>query len=371
MTENEQLQELLAQATLKLAPPPRNLFPFVVSATELMGKDMPPKQMLVSSFMPCASFGMVVAPRGIGKSWFALALAVAISAGQNSFLGWKIHQKAHVLYVDGEMQTVDIRDRIKALSGGQRMDDLDILPSEELYQTGRPVCLDDKTEQSQIEAMLEMLKQANRKPGLIILDNLSTLRRGVDENSNTETQSLVDFLVKLRHSTYAVLVVHHTNKAGQQRGASIIEVPMDYVIELKKTEGGAVFHKGACFELSFSKIRGRAPECANFTAALEEDADGLLTFSVDHTAFEVSDEITVLRIVAEAQKIPSQRSIAAKVGWSTGKTNKVVKKLVTDGMLEKHAHSTRITEYGRYVLHEAFPDRYDPPPNPERFQIPF
>lgn len=208
MTEPDELNKLLARAMHNHALPPRDLAPFVISASELLKRDMPPKPMLVSTFMPCASFGMVVAPRGIGKSWFALALAASVSLGQDVFLGWKIHRKTRALYVDGEMQTIDLRDRIKALSGGQRMDSLDILPSEELYQAGRPVCLDDRTEQSQIEAMLDALEAEGRKPGLIILDNLSTLRRGVDENSNTETQSLVDFLVSLRHRGYAVLVVH-------------------------------------------------------------------------------------------------------------------------------------------------------------------
>ena len=371
MTQHEELNELLAQAMTNQASPPRDLLPFVVSATELMKKDMPPKQMLVSTFMPFASYGMVVAPRGIGKSWFSLALGIAVASGQSSFLGWKIHQTTRVLYVDGEMQTVDIRDRVKGLSGGQVIDNLDILPSEELYQKGRPVCLDDKTEQRQIEAMLDALEQQNRKPGVIILDNLSTLRRGVDENSNSETQSLVDFLVSLRHRGYSVLVVHHTNKAGKQRGASIIEVPMDYVIELKKPEGSAVFHKGACFELSFSKVRGREPESTNFIATLDEDANGCLSFSVDHTAFEVSADITVLRAIGEASKLLPQRSIAGKIGWSTGKTNKVIQKLVKEGLLEKDRAGTRITDHGRYTLHEVFPNRFDPPANPERFIIPF
>ena len=163
--------------------------------------------------------------------------------------------------------------------------------------------------------MLDALEADDRKPGLIILDNLSTLRRGVDENSNSETQSLVDFLVNLRHKGYAVLVVHHTNKAGKQRGASIIEVPQDFIIELKKPEGGAAFHQGANFELSFSKIRGRAPESANFVAVLEEDADGKLALTVDHAAFEVSDDIMVLRVVAESQKIQidTERKAANKI----------------------------------------------------------
>lgn len=371
MTEQEELNDLLARAMHNRAPAQRDLTPFVVSASELMTRDMPPKPMLVSTFMPCSSFGMVVAPRGIGKSWFSLALGVAISTGQSVFLGWKIHLQTRVLYVDGEMQTIDIRDRIKALSGGQQLDSLDILPSEELYQAGRPVCLDDKTEQSQIEAMLDALEANGRRPGLVILDILSTLRRGVDENSNTETQSLVDFLISLRHKGYAVLVVHHTNKAGKQRGASILEVPMDYVIELKKPEGGAVFHRGACFELDFSKIRGKAPECANFIAVLEEDQDGTLTFGVDHAASEVSDEVMVLRLYAEAARAVPQRVIANKLGWSLGKANRLVRDLINKGMLFKDTRGTCLTDQGRFELHEIFPDRFEPPPDPERFQLPF
>lgn len=371
MSDADRLNELLAKAGLDQGPPPRDLAPFVLNADELMSKDIPPKEMLISTFMPAASFGMLVAPRGIGKSWFSLGLAVAVSTGQGMFLGWQVHRKTNVLFVDGEMQTVDLRDRLQALANDQKLDHLDILPSEELYQTGQPVCLDDKTEQAQIEAMLDTLAHAGRRPGLIILDNLSTLRRGVDENSNTETQNLVDFLVGLRHRGYAVLVVHHTNKAGKQRGASIIEVPMDYVIELKKPDTNAGFHKGAYFELSFSKVRGRMPESANFLAVLEEDQNGTLAFSIDQATFEVPDEIMVLRLYAEAPKAVSQRVIAKELGWSVGKTNRVVRQLTEKGGLEKKARGIWLTDQGQFELHEFFPDRFAPPEKPERFQLPF
>lgn len=371
MSNTDTLNELLAAASLNQGPPPRDLAPFVLNAAELMRKDIPPKEMLISTFMPAASFGMLVAPRGIGKSWFSLGLAVAVSTGQGMFLGWQVHRQTNVLFIDGEMQTVDLRDRLQALTDGQKLDHLDILPSEELYQTGRPVCLDDKTEQAQIEAMLDALAHAGRKPGLIILDNLSTLRRGVDENSNTEAQNLVDFLVSLRHRGYAVLVVHHTNKAGNQRGASIVEVPMDYVIELKKPEANVGFHKGACFELSFSKVRGRMPESANFVAVLEENQNGNLVFSIDHAAFEVSDEVMVLRRYAEAPNAIPQRVVAKKLGWSLGKTNRIVTGLIKKGGLEKNTRGIRLTDQGQFELHEIFPDRFSLPEEPERFQLPF
>jgi biotin operon repressor len=371
MTDEEELNKLLVQAAVTPSHETRELIPYLVNAGELIRREMPPKQMLISTFMASASFGMLVAPRGLGKSWFSLALAVAVATGQTSFLGWKIHKEARVLYIDGEMQTIDLKDRIAALSTGYGLGKLDILPSEELYQSGKPVCLDDKFEQRQIEALLATLKKEGRNPSLIILDNLSTLRRGVDENSNSETQSLVDFLISLRHRGYAVLVVHHTNKAGQQRGASILEVPMDYVIELKKPEGSAIFHKGACFDLKFSKIRGQMPDNHSFTAVLENNASGILQFSVDHSVNEVPDTTSVLRVLAEAKGTMAQRAIGERTGWSNGKVNKLINSLKKEGLVAVDHRGTRITEYGEFELHQFFPDRFDPPPNQERFELPF
>ena len=70
-------------------PPPRDLKPFLISANEILRADIPQKKFLVSSFIPSASFGMVFAPRGIGKSWFAFGLGKAIATGTDTFLGWQ------------------------------------------------------------------------------------------------------------------------------------------------------------------------------------------------------------------------------------------------------------------------------------------
>ena len=92
-------------------PPPRDLKPFLISANEILRADIPQKKFLVSSFIPSASFGMVFAPRGIGKSWFAFGLGKAIATGTDTFLGWQIHEQGDVLFVDGEMSMVDLKER--------------------------------------------------------------------------------------------------------------------------------------------------------------------------------------------------------------------------------------------------------------------
>ena len=40
----------------------RHLEPYLMSASDLINADIPPKEFLVSTFMPTASFGMVFAP---------------------------------------------------------------------------------------------------------------------------------------------------------------------------------------------------------------------------------------------------------------------------------------------------------------------
>ena len=65
--------------------PQRSLFPFILTQVELSKQDIPPREYLLSEWMPKDSFGMVYAPRGVGKSWFCMALAVAVSEGKNRF----------------------------------------------------------------------------------------------------------------------------------------------------------------------------------------------------------------------------------------------------------------------------------------------
>lgn len=365
MTPDEEFKALMTQG---IRPPPQALRDYVVSAADLFQMNVPEKEFLVSTFMPTKSFGMVFAPRGLGKSWFAMALAVAIAQGRSEFLGWKIHRQGRALYIDGEMALADVRQRFIELSGHGDITNLFVLPSEKLYMDGRPICLDQQQEQEAIVQLLQQLDAEGNRIDLIIFDNLSTLRRGKDENSNSETQALIDFAIELRHRGYAVLFVHHANKSGEQRGASILEVPMDYVIQLKKLDKPSPFVKGAQFSVEFSKVRGKVPEAFNFVAHLEQDQDGQLSFSVTHAA-EVDDEILLLRAIAESEAKLSQHRLAAILGFSIGKTNRLVQEAKGNELLEKRG--TTITPQGRLLLHNAFPRAFPKPEGLEEAELPF
>ena len=230
-------EELRRLASENNPEPRRPLSDYIISQAELSEQDIPPRKYLLGKWMPLDSFGMLVA-QGHWEIVVLHVLGSRLQLGRNQFLGWDINQKFPVLYVDGEMSKADIKERFDNICEC-KLDNLHLLCSEMLYQDGRPLCLDDKDDQEAIEEALSCLQDKGQRPQLIVLDNLSTLRRGINENDNSEASDLLDWLVKLRHLGYTVLVVHHSGKNGTPRGASIIEVPMDFILELKKPETSA------------------------------------------------------------------------------------------------------------------------------------
>jgi RecA-family ATPase len=213
--------------------PYRSFIPSILTQEELSKQDIPPREYVLYEWMPKDSFGMVYAPRGVGKSWFCMALGVAVSEGKKRFLGWDLHAQHEVLYVDGEMARVELKERFNGLCTSHNPR-LHILPFELLYREGRLLSLDLEEEQRAVDEALQHLENKGRRAQLIIFDNLSTLRRSISENDNDAAKQLIDWFVNLRHRGYTVLVVHHAGKSDQQRGASILEVPMDFVIKLSQ-----------------------------------------------------------------------------------------------------------------------------------------
>ena len=342
------------------ASEPRQLAPYLLSANELLNADINPKKFLLSTFVPLAGLGMLYAPRGLGKSWFAMSLAAAIAKGDPTFLGWQVHEQGDVLFVDGEMSLSDLKERLLSLIGDEGCPAFHVMPSENLYRDGCPICLDVPEEHQAIIQLLTFMKARGTDPKLIVLDNLSTLRRGINENDNSEAQMLLDFLVKLRHMGYSILVVHHTNKKGEQRGASILEVPLDYIIKLKSPERvDTAFQKNASFVVELPKVRNKRPLNDEFKCELMENHSGMLELTRTDPSSEVPEDILLLRFMKESNQAPTQRACRDKFGWALGKVNRLMKHLNEDGTFDLKYRA--ITQLGEFRLHEYFPEQYEEP----------
>lgn len=58
-----------------------------IDARELISMELPPKELIMSPWLPLRGIAMVYAPRGIGKTFFALEVACAVAKG-TAFLTW-------------------------------------------------------------------------------------------------------------------------------------------------------------------------------------------------------------------------------------------------------------------------------------------
>jgi putative DNA primase/helicase len=105
---------------------------------------------------------------------------------------------------------------------------------------------------------------------LIIIDNRSSLFDPEAEKDPTAWQPAQNWLLSLRRRRKAVLLAHHTNRAGGARGHSKPEDVMDLLLKLSRPEGYSA-DEGARFTLEFDKVRGvHGAALMPFTAKLDE-----------------------------------------------------------------------------------------------------
>ena len=94
-------------------PRPLDLSRAVVSFTDLLTMELPDRPRYLP-WLPAAGNVMVFGPRGVGKTFFQLALTASLASGTDLW-SWKTKQPVGVLYIDGEMNIKELRDRLTAL----------------------------------------------------------------------------------------------------------------------------------------------------------------------------------------------------------------------------------------------------------------
>lgn len=267
----------------------------VHTAPELAQLTLPPRRTLLEPWLPEGGLAMIYAARGVGKSHLALAVAKAVASGED-LLGWSAGEPRSVLYVDGEMQAVELRDRMARLPGIPPPEGLQFLVAD--LQTCDLPCLASREGQNALFALCE-------SKDLIVLDNLASLVRRGAENETEGWRPIQDFLLRLRRSGKTVIVIHHAGKGGDQRGTSAREDVMDTVVKLVQPDDYSP-EDGARFEIHFTKNRGFFGSGATaFEARL--DATGWI-----RTPLKATQEVTLMQAMRAEGK--SMEAIGLAVG---------------------------------------------------------
>ena len=298
----------------------------VLTLEELLKRETPPRQNLLSPWLPSQGLCMIYAARGLGKTWAALMIAYAVSSG-GKYLNWKAEKAAGVLYIDGEMPLAVMKERLSQIVLSEEMEVQE--PLEFLTPDAQEFGIPDL---STIEGQKLIDKLITEKTKLIVMDNLSTLTRTGKESEGESWLPVQEWALGLRRKGISVLFIHHAGKAGQQRGTSRREDVLDTVIALRKPADYTP-ETGACFEIHFEKSRGLyGDEIKPIEAKLESHKDnhGATTINWIVKNLEDSTREKVKRYLHDGW---NQKEIAEQLGINKSSVNYHVKKLEDLGVL--------------------------------------
>jgi hypothetical protein len=302
-----------------------------VTSAQLASLDLKPRRPLLGEWLCEGDYGIIYAPRGVGKTWLAQMIAKAISSGGRAG-AWLAPTPARVLYIDGEMPPDLILDRDKGLGAGE----VQILNHAILFdRTGQVLNITDPAQQ---QAILGRCIRDGIK--LLILDNLSTLASGVKENDSYEWERLQTWLLHFRRYGIAVILVHHSGRNGAPRGTSKREDAASWMIALDDARERSDDKRGARFISRFTKpSRNTQQDVPAYEWHIVTDP-GTGGVSV---ACKVAQSMDVLlRYIADGVTDCSQ--LAEEMRVSRGTISKMAKRAMCEGWLRKKGREYELAD---------------------------
>jgi len=293
----------------------------ILPCNELSKLGIPPRRKLLGDWFVEGDLGFIFAPRGVGKTWLALAMATAIATGGKCG-PYQANDSRCVLYVDGEMPCEDLGTRIQGMSGDEN---LTVLDHEVLFHlTGKTLNLADPVTQ---EALTGYMLANGVK--VLFLDNLSCLFSGVKENDADAWEVVLGWFLTLRRHRIAVVLVHHSGRNKENmRGTSRREDAAFWVLRLDEIEDGER-REGARFISRFTKDRNSEREQTALRWRFKTSETGV----VEITTAGASNMEVFLQWVADG--LTNARDIAHEMGVSKGTVSKWAHKAIEAGKLKK------------------------------------
>lgn len=321
-----------------------------VSAAELLagGGSV---EYLIDGLIPAGCLAIMAGESGIGKSWLALDLAVAVATGTPVWGRFPVKRPGPVLYVDEENPKDLVKERLTSLIGARGLGGAKELPISFLIRRRVRLDLPDR---------LEILRQivSDLSPCLIIFDSFPRLHE-LDDNSGQDVTRLMHALDSLRDSDPArvFLTVHHFRKLSHintltQRLKGNPETLYAADIYL------ACRRNGADIIVDIPKLR-HTKEPPSFSVCMEE-LNGIRFTATEGNARKVkadrAEEVKEFVLARVRDESGISRPELVRLGWSEGYSEKDIdaarRKLETEGKIEvpignPKRHYLKLTEYGQ------------------------
>jgi putative DNA primase/helicase len=274
---------------------------------------------LLAPVLSTESLTLLYGPRGVGKSFLALAMAWSVAAG-NHFLKWQAPQPRRVLYLDGELANIDLRERLAALGN----------PPANLHFLSRS-SFDGTLPRIDIEhgpRLWEPRVDAGY-PHLLVIDSLSSVLG--EREAIAYWPAVRRWLLRMREMGIAVLLVHHATRRGDLRGPSHREDVFDTVLSLHRPRGYAQ-REGLRVEVTFEKARGLVgADLDPFEARMTIDG------ARAHWQWRHPGSADLQRAVALFRQGVKAGDAARQLGFSRSKTYRLLEEATSKGLIQQDA----------------------------------
>jgi hypothetical protein len=300
-----------------------------LTAPGLRQRIIKPREKVLGLWWREADLGFLFAPRGRGKTWFSMGAAKAIAAGQ-PFGPWETTRARRVLYVDGEMNLDDTRDR-ESLLPGPPCEDLIFLHHQALYDDGsESLDLASPDAQRALSALIE-----ERNVEVLFLDNLSCLFRRVAEDKADAWEAILPWLLDLRRQNVSVCIVHHSGRNHRDmRGTSKREDAALWIMRLDEPVAGEP-DEGARFVAKLTKNRNSTSrDCPPIELAFLPCIGG--TLQITHQAITTFERF---RIAVRDHGLSRATEIASHLEVTAGTVSKLAAKAAEAGWLRIEGRS--------------------------------
>lgn len=256
----------------------------VVGFSSLLHRECLPVEYAIEPLLSSRGTGEIFAWRGTGKSYITTQMAVDISLGRPMMFGghrgggghWPISRAYRTLYVYGEMDDSEIKQRAVALANMART--AGEIPTDDQLGT---MCKDyQKSWRPKLSTARDRKYIEDRIFGHgyegLILDNISTLWPTSQEQQSDRSAILAEWFTDLNQRGIWVIFLHHAGKSGEQRGDSEKEDMLSFVMKLRRPANYKA-EEGLRVEVHIDKNRHKPSESRwlmPFEIALAKDAAG-------------------------------------------------------------------------------------------------